>query len=33
MQTSKKHLGESVGMGLLFAAACVGLVAMMSSLG
>jgi hypothetical protein len=33
MQTSKKHLGQSVGMAVLFAMACMGMVTFMSRLG
>lgn len=33
MQTSKKHLGESLGMVLLFATACVGMITLMSQMG
>lgn len=32
MQTSKKHLGQSVGMALLLATACAGLVTLMSQM-
>ncbi|BAY57895.1 hypothetical protein NIES2135_47670 [Leptolyngbya boryana NIES-2135] len=33
MQTSKKHLGQSVGMAVLFAMACMMLVTFMSRMG
>lgn len=33
MQTSKKHLGESLGMVVLLATACMGLVTIMSRMG